>query len=51
VKFGTVALSFVFSNYCPIMDSLGLKDSSRNLQSNCVISYFLSTFIVSYIRP
>jgi hypothetical protein len=35
----TVALSFVFDKSCPIMDYLGLKDSSRQLQANCVISY------------
>jgi hypothetical protein len=35
----TVALSFVFSKSCPIMDYLGLKDSSRQLQANCAISY------------
>ena len=38
--FGTVALSFVFDKYCPIMTYLGSKNSSRNLQSNYVISYF-----------
>ena len=27
----TVALSFVFGNYCPTMDYLGSKDSSRKL--------------------
>jgi len=35
----TVALSFVFDKNCPIMDYLGLKDSSRQLQTNCAISY------------
>ena len=35
----TVALSFVFDKNCLIMDYLGLKDSSRQLQANCVISY------------
>jgi len=35
----TVALSFVFGKNCLIMDYLGLKDSSRQLQVNCVISY------------
>ena len=35
----TVAFSFVFDKNCPIMDYLGLKDSSRQLQANCAISY------------
>ena len=35
----TVALSFVFGKNCPIMDYLGLKDSSRQLRANCAISY------------
>ena len=34
-----VALLFVFGKNYPIMDYLGLKDSSRQLQVNCVISY------------
>ena len=38
-KMDTVALSFVFGKNYPIMDYLGLKDSSRQLQANCVISY------------
>jgi hypothetical protein len=32
----------LFGKYCPIMDQLGLKDSSRDLQLNCVISYFFT---------
>ena len=35
----TVALSFVFGKNYPIMDYLGLKDSSRQLRTNCAISY------------
>jgi hypothetical protein len=30
----------LFGKYCPIMDQLGSKDSSRDFQLNCVISYF-----------
>ena len=30
----------LFSKYCPIVDQLGSKDSSRDFQLNCVISYF-----------
>jgi hypothetical protein len=36
----TVAHSFVFGNYCAIVDELGLKDSSRDLLLNYAISYF-----------
>jgi len=36
----TVALSFVFGKNCPIMDYLGLKDSSHDFSTNCVISFF-----------
>jgi hypothetical protein len=34
----------LFDKYCPIVDQLGSKDSSRDFQLNCVISYFLPTF-------
>ena len=32
----------LFGKYCPIVDQLGLKDSSRDFQLNCVISYFFT---------
>jgi hypothetical protein len=32
----------LFGKYCPIMDQLGSKDSSRDFQLNCVISYFFT---------
>jgi hypothetical protein len=35
----TVAFSFVFSKNYPIIDYLGLKDSSRQLRTNCAINY------------
>ena len=38
--FDTVAFSFLFDKYCLIMEYLGLKDSSRDLQVNCAISFF-----------
>ena len=41
-KMDTVALSFVFDKNYPIMDYLGLKDSSRQLRTNCAISYFFT---------
>jgi hypothetical protein len=40
---GTVALSFVFGNYCPTMDS---KDLSRKLQANYAISYFFYLYLM-----
>ena len=39
LDFDTVALSFLFDKNYPIMEQLGLNDSSRDLQINCVISY------------
>ena len=36
----TVARSLVFGKNCPIMDYLGLKDSSHDFSANCVISFF-----------
>jgi hypothetical protein len=30
----------LFGKYCPIVDQLGSKDSFRDFQLNCVISYF-----------
>jgi hypothetical protein len=40
----------LFGKYCPIMDQLGSKDSSRDFQLNYVISYFLSIFNTPYKR-
>jgi hypothetical protein len=34
----------LFGKYCPIVDQLGSKDSSRDFQLNCVINYFLAIF-------
>jgi len=48
LDFDAVALSFLFDKHYPIMEQLGLKDSSHDLQVNCAISYlFLSKFIDS----
>jgi len=44
--FKTIALSFLFDKYCPIMKSLGLKDSSHDLQENCVISFIFCLYLV-----
>ena len=42
----TVALSFLFGKNCPIMDYLGLKDSSHDFSANCVISFFFRLHLV-----
>jgi len=44
--FATVALSFLFDKYCPIMNKLGSKDSSRDLQTNCVISFYFRLYLM-----
>ena len=36
----TVVFLFVFIKNCSIIDYLGLKDSSHDLSTNCVISFF-----------
>jgi hypothetical protein len=42
------SITFVlFDKYCPIVDQLGSKDSSREL--NCVISYFF-TYIYYFMH-
>jgi hypothetical protein len=39
----------LFGKYCPIMDQLGSKDSSRDFQLNCIISYFF-TYIYYFMH-
>jgi hypothetical protein len=39
----------LFDKYCPIMDQLSSKDSSRDFQLNCVISYFF-TYIYYFMH-
>jgi len=46
LDFVTVVLSFVYVKYCPIIDQLGLKDLSRDLQANCVISICFRLYLV-----
>jgi hypothetical protein len=41
----------LFDKYCSIVDQLGSKDSSRDFQLNCVISYFLPIFSISCLSP
>ena len=45
----TVVLSFVFDKNCPIMDYLGLKDSSRQLRINYTISYSFYLHLMFYV--
>jgi hypothetical protein len=44
----TIALSFVCGKCCPIIDLLGSKDSSRDLQTNCVISFCFLLYLIFY---
>jgi hypothetical protein len=39
----------LFDKYCPIVNQLGSKDSSRDFQLNCVISYFF-TYIYYFMH-
>jgi len=45
-NFATVTLSFLFDKYYPIMNKLGSKDSSRDLQINCVISFCFRLYLM-----
>jgi hypothetical protein len=36
----------LFDKYCLIVDQLGSKDSSRDFQLNCVISYFFYLHLI-----
>ena len=46
LDFDTVALSFLFDKYYLILEQLGLKDSSRDLQVNCTISYLFYLYLM-----
>ena len=46
LNFATVAFSFVCGKYCPIIDKLGSKDSSRDLQANCVINFCFRLYLM-----
>ena len=48
MDFDTVALLFLFDKHYPIMEQLGLKDSSRDLQVNCAISYLFYLHLMFY---
>jgi len=49
LDFDTVALSFLFDKHYPIMKQVGLKDSSRDLQVNCAISYYFYLYLMFYV--
>ena len=38
----------LFGKYCPIVDQLGSKDSSRDFQLNCIINYFFYLHLILY---
>jgi len=46
LNFDTVALSFLFDKHYPIMEQLGLKDLSRDLQVNYAISYLFYLYLM-----
>jgi len=46
LDFDIVALSFLFDKHYPIMEQLGLKDSSRDLKINCAISYLFYLYLM-----
>jgi len=46
LDFGTVVFSFLFDKYYPIMDQLGSKDLSRDLQANCAISFYFRLYLM-----
>jgi len=46
LDFDTVTLLFLFDKHYPIMEQLGLKDLSRDLQVNCAISYIFYLYLM-----
>jgi len=46
LNFNTIALLFLFDKHYLIMEQLGLKDSSCDLQVNCVISYLFYLYLM-----
>jgi len=45
LDFGTVVLLFVCGKYCPIIDWLESKDSSRDLQANYLINFYFYLYL------
>ena len=48
MDFDAVVLLFLFNKHCPIMKEIGLKDSSRDLQANCAISFCFYLYLMLY---
>ena len=40
----------LFDKYCLIVDQLGSKDSSRDFQLNCAISYFFYLHLILHVN-
>jgi len=49
LDFDIVAFSFLFDKHCPIMEYLSLKDSSRNLQTNCIINFCFHLYLMLHV--
>ena len=49
LDFDTVALSFLFDKHYLIMEQLGLKDSSLDLQLNYAISYLFYLYLMFHV--
>jgi hypothetical protein len=48
LSFYYCSILFLFGNYCLITDYLGSKDSSRDLQTNCVINFYFQLYLMSH---
>ena len=46
LDFCTVAFSSLFDKYYLIIDQLDLKDSSRDLQTNCIINFYFYLYLI-----
>ena len=44
-----IIFSFIFNKYCSIVDYLDLKNSSRKLQINYIISYYFYLYLMLHI--
>ena len=48
LDFDIIVFLFLFDKHCPIVEELGLKDSSRDLQANCAISFCFHLYLMLY---
>jgi hypothetical protein len=46
---GAIIFSFLFDKYCPIIEELGSKDLSRDLQLNCTIIFYFYLYLILYV--